>query len=761
MTIILKRVELSNIRSHKHVVFEPEAEGITAISGPNGTGKSTIVDSIAWVLYGTKPTGVSKVSAIYREDALFGDDRCFAIVEIEVENQYLKVERRMVNKNGAVECEVWEKITDKDGTEKFKQVAGPAVSHAEPYIRKRLRMDEKGFLSAILVQQKQVDQLISASPRERAEVIEKLTGISAVTAALVESRQEFNSLKKVASISTVDESALAALKMDRDELAVSIEKQTVSVGDIRRKVSELKKAGVELRDNVAEESQKREAAEELREEQTVVNTKIESRESELERLTEDRKAQRKKLSLISSGTSLEEIEPKVKALKGDLRGKELQSAKIDSELVKNRRKLQDYSKIIESSDLETAEEVTNARDSVRSALQGALDEIGTQKASILSADSEMKKIAKAISVLTGGDGTCPTCLQHIDNVSAAVTVLDNEVTALKKSKEDSKSKILELQEVEESSRTSISEHDLILEAITQSESLSVLIEEGSVSFSNLGSDIITLEGELKALEKVYNAAKRHEDIKNDYDRLLARSKTVSNEIEALKSRKDEIEEELTTAGTISSAALAKLRTKLDEARASHTKLMMTLTESKGELNLSNERLLHLHEKIAKAEDEIKKYKDLLKSVEVASASTNLIEEFREERIRTSIPVIEVYASDLLSRFTEGKFTSLRIDGKFNTTVVLANGIERAVGLLSGGELSAASMALRLAISMLLNSGSSTNLIILDEVLVSQDAGRAELILSTVKDVCKGQVVLIAHNDSIDGIADKVVELSAS
>jgi exonuclease SbcC len=761
MTIILKRVELSNIRSHKHVVFEPEAEGITAISGPNGTGKSTIVDSIAWVLYGTKPTGVSKVSAIYREDALFGDDRCFAIVEIEVENQYLKIERRMVNKNGAVECEVWEKITAKDGTEKFKQVAGPAVSHAEPYIRKRLRMDEKGFLSAILVQQKQVDQLISASPRERAQVIEKLTGISAVTAALVESRQEFNSLKKVASISTVDESALAKLKMDRDELEVSIEKQTESVGEIRRKVSELKKSGVELRDNVAEESQKREAAEDRREELTVVSTKIESRESELERLTEDRKAQRKKLSLISSGTSLDEIEPKVNGLKGDLRAKELQSAKIDANLVKNRRKLQEYSKTVEGSDLETAEDVIVSRDAVQSVLQDTRDEISTQKASILSADSEMKKIAKAISVLTGGDGTCPTCLQHIDNVSAAVTVLDNEVTALNKSKDDSKSKILELQEVETSSKDSIAEHDLILEAITQSATLAKLIEEDSVSYTTLASDIITLESELKALEKVYNAAKRHEDIKNDYDRLLARSKTVSDEIEALNARKDEIEAELKNSGSISAAALAKLRIKLDEARAAHTKLMMTLTESKGELNLANERLLHLHEKIAKAEEEIKKYKDLLKSVEVASASTNLIEEFREERIRTSIPVIEVYASDLLSRFTEGKFTSLKIDGKFNTTVVLANGIERAVGLLSGGELSAASMALRLAISMLLNSGSSTNLIILDEVLVSQDAGRAELILSTVKDVCKGQVVLIAHNDSIDGIADKVVELSAS
>lgn len=761
MTIILKRVELSNIRSHKHVVFEPEAEGITAISGPNGTGKSTIVDSIAWVLYGTKPTGVSKVSAIYREDAVFGDDRCFASVEIEVENQYLKIERRMVNKNGAVECEVWEKVTSKDGTEKFKQVAGPAVSHAEPYIRKRLRMDEKGFLSAILVQQKQVDQLISSSPRERAQVIEKLTGISAVTAALVESRQEFNSLKKVASISTVDESALAKLKIERTELEQSIEDQTSTVLNVREKVTQFKKDGVQLRDHVAEESQKREAAEALREELTIANTKIESHESELERLTDERKAQRKKLSLVSSGTSLEEIEPKVKALKSDLRSKELEFAKIDSNLNKNRRQLQEYSQTVQDSNLDSPDEVISEREVVKNTLSTALEEIGTQKASILSADSEIKKISKAVSVLTDGDGTCPTCLQHIENVSSAVKVLTKEIDGLKKSKEQSKTKILELQEVEAESKDSIAEFNLLLEAMNESTSLERLIEEDSAISSNLGSDIITLEGELKALEKVYNAAKRHEETKNDYDRLLARSKTVSNSIEKLKSRKDEIEEELKSSGAISASALAKLRTQLDDARAAHTKLMMELTESKGELKLAQERLVHLDEKIARAELEIKKYKDLLKSVEVASASTNLIEEFREERIRTSIPVIEVYASDLLSRFTEGKFTSLKIDGKFNTSVVLANGTERAVGLLSGGELSAASMALRLAISMLLNSGSSTNLIILDEVLVSQDAGRAELILSTVKDVCKGQVVLIAHNDSIDGIADKVVELSAS
>ena len=70
------------------------------------------------------------------------------------------------------------------------------------------------------------------------------------------------------------------------------------------------------------------------------------------------------------------------------------------------------------------------------------------------------------------------------------------------------------------------------------------------------------------------------------------------------------------------------------------------------------------------------------------------------------------------------------------------------------------MSLRLAIAMLLNSGADQNTVILDEVLVSQDGARAEQILSTIKEMFQGQVVLIAHNESIDSIADKIVTLTA-
>ena len=88
-----------------------------------------------------------------------------------------------------------------------------------------------------------------------------------------------------------------------------------------------------------------------------------------------------------------------------------------------------------------------------------------------------------------------------------------------------------------------------------------------------------------------------------------------------------------------------------------------------------------------------------------------------------------------------------------------HGEERAIGQLSGGELSAVAMALRFAISLMLGGKSGVNLMILDEVLVSQDEERSANILMTLKSITEGQVIIVAHNDSIDTVVDKVVELT--
>src|SRR5881227_2669030 len=48
----ITRVELENIKSYPHAVFQFR-RGTTAITGENGAGKTTILEAIAWALYDT------------------------------------------------------------------------------------------------------------------------------------------------------------------------------------------------------------------------------------------------------------------------------------------------------------------------------------------------------------------------------------------------------------------------------------------------------------------------------------------------------------------------------------------------------------------------------------------------------------------------------------------------------------------------------------------------------------------------------------
>src|SRR5690242_2187436 len=48
--MLITKVELDNIKNYDYGCFEFEA-GVTAICGPNGSGKTTILEAISWVLF--------------------------------------------------------------------------------------------------------------------------------------------------------------------------------------------------------------------------------------------------------------------------------------------------------------------------------------------------------------------------------------------------------------------------------------------------------------------------------------------------------------------------------------------------------------------------------------------------------------------------------------------------------------------------------------------------------------------------------------
>lgn len=751
MSIKLLRIELKNIRSHSHVIFEPELEGITALQGPNGSGKSSIVDSIAWVLFGTKPSGVSKVSEIFKVG--IGDkEKAYARIDVLVDGKPVRFERRRVNKQGSVECEVWSVDKNDKGEETLTQLAGPAISHAEPYIRKMLQMDEQGFLASILVQQKQVDQLISAAPRERGAVIEKLTGIAGITTALTDARQELNTLKKAVSFSTIDEQALEDLKSEAEELASEKVALETVVSTIKQLGNETRSKGEKLKAELV-------AATEVFEKKSEIEKKISDLEvrrnikRELFEETSNSKDSEKKLLEGLAAVNVEEIESKLRELTSERDRLNLSLSRAEDKLISNKSRAESITR--EKKDLSPSLEPIETLEAERTKVSEAMRKFEN---AIADAKSQTSQIEQAISVIEHGD-SCPTCLQTVADSAAATSALRSSIAALEEKVASDAKRLKKNAEKFEKLSQEIADtkrHADILEELSEIESENESLKK---EVNSAKSDLLVVENTAKGVSKNYDEAKRLQDRRNSYKRLLEKAQSLNSEIETIEFDLLSLKKEGSALESASQSSLNRLQKKLDDTRAEHAKLSVDFTEKTGKLNVITQKSEFLQKEITRHEMDIAKHKQLLESISIASHTVDLVSEFRENRIVSSIPVIENYSSELLSRFTEGKFARLTLDQKFNATVHLSNGDSRSVGLLSGGELSAAAMSLRLAIAMLLNSGASQNMIVLDEVLVSQDAARAEQILTTIKELFQGQIVIIAHNETVDSVADKIVMLS--
>src|SRR5699024_10995905 len=364
----------------------------------------------------------------------------------------------------------------------------------------------------------------------------------------------------------------------------------------------------------------------------------------------------------------------------------------------------------------------------------------------------------ARETINSGEGKCPTCLQDIHDADESRKSLENDLGKLQDEKKSIAESIKNGKTAKQKFETKLEELTRLYDLWSSVKGHKSQITDAKNNLKSVKSDIKIARSESSAIQKLYNSAEQAKSIKDDYSRVKSNLESAMDRLSKTQEEQQNLLQEQKKINVVKDSTLSQARSRLNDLVESIEKRQNKIYEVSSQLKVLEERLKSLEAKIENENKNVKRYQDLLTRSEEAAASVSIISEFRQERIDNAIPAIEAFASDLLSRFTEGKFVNVFIDAKFKVTVQLANGKNRPVGLLSGGELSAAAMALRLAISMMLNFGSSKNLLILDEVLVSQDAERAELILSTIKEVAEGQVLLIAHNASIDSVVDKMIEL---
>lgn len=745
MKLHLTKVRLRNFRVHEDYTFEPMEEGVTAIVGKNGHGKSTIIDGIAWAIYGTKPNSGIKNSS-WRRLGAPEDEESFVDAVFDLDGSELRVKRSIVNaKTGGTKCECW-----LDGTLE----AGPAVSHAESWLTKKLGLDESSFLSTVLVQQKHVNQLVAASRTERRRTLEKLTGITAITSALDQAKLEEKTYSKAVDALGIDDGKLPVLRKTAEDNEALRAKTLEQVSKMEERLAKLDESGRALRGEVDEMDSRLVESRRARDEKTRADSIVDSMTERMAELSKTREALKAALPadrLDSSETA--EVRRELETAEAGLLEAKTKANALQSTVAAR----------------PTTVELDDAGNAVSDAegrlaaidVQAAVDGIEESRAAIAVARAEGMAAKKSLGELSGvgddGAAACPTCRQPLADPSGLISELEAKLDATRSTAACERKKI---EEFEETVKAADAAREAVSEAKTKLAAMDKAVEAAAAAESELPLALSTVESAEATVKSLRTTVSRFNEYKakyDEYDRVMGELKTVVSRLEAASKDSRLAAEKLDEVGSVNEESLARLRAELEDKRSKRADLNAAVVGKKGEAELAAEKARAASAEADSLEAQMEKRKGLLSKLEVSSSAVMVLGKFREHLILSAIPQVTDYASELINKISDGKFTSIAIDKKFDVSVETGDGVVESVSQLSGGEEDLVAICLRLAISVMLSDGTPT-MLILDEVLTAMDSDRAAAILEAMQGISGGQIIIVAHNEIIKSIADKVVEL---
>jgi len=210
---LLKRVELLGFKSFPERTIVDFAAGISAVVGPNGCGKSNVVDAIRWALGEQNPRALR---AERMEDVIFGgtEDRgrvgvAEVTLVLENDDQSLPVD--------VTEVELRRRL--------YRSGESEYLVNRQPV---RLRDVRELFLDTgvgknaySVMEQGRIDLLLAAKPEERRQVFEEAAGIARSGARGVEAERKLQQTRR--NMNQI-EAIIAEVKRSRDVLADQVER---------------------------------------------------------------------------------------------------------------------------------------------------------------------------------------------------------------------------------------------------------------------------------------------------------------------------------------------------------------------------------------------------------------------------------------------------------------------------------------------------------------------------------------------------------
>jgi exonuclease SbcC len=734
--MILKKVILDNFRAHEHIEFEPSENGMTAISGNNGAGKSTIVNGFAWSLFGSKFQGLKNKQYIrYGVDPK--TERVGVTSFIQVGNNEYKIER-IITGASTTSCRVYI-LADNE----YKEVAGPATSHSEKYIKELLGFTDKEFYSSFFIQQKQVDSIIHAPTKERGLIIERMLGIDVITDSITQAKQDSKLLQQ--SLNVIQQGSVEDIEAALENQKKVVKNLLDGFKKIKTEYEKVTKGLGELNARYLAEREKQEKKQELESLLNIAKNNIANTEERLNESLSKLDSLPKKIEYSDSLYNQVQADIEKTGHEKDellLRLSSLNTRYSELVTLFNEKLPKDLDKIVEL--LRQKQELNNQN------LSSYL-----QRLTILK--EQEKSCQQFLQDLEKGVAECPYCHAPIKNIN-------DERKAHTKELQDIQAEIAEISELqtqEEANKSALLDESLQLQnylEIRQKQTdlksefacLKIEIEKVTKDHENVSKIYSTMIKKLQSLETLKQQAATISSIK-------ATIKWLNERLTADNQEKNKLESEITELHALKKTEYAKLELSLNSIQTQKQKHELDALAMKKDIEIEKEKGRSLDLQLSQAKEAREKFNTISNQLVIINNTIKNLTDFKKLRVESAIPELSELTSDLVRKFTDNDFQDVVIDNQFNITVNKNNGQELPVNALSGGEESVVAIALRLAISLFLN-GNSNGLIVMDEVLVSQSSNREQNILDTIAGLNNSQIVLIAHSSLANSLADRTFTL---
>ena len=782
----LNSLRLINFRQHSdtYITFE---SGLTGIIGANGSGKSTILEAIAWALYGQEAARGKKETI--RSLRAAPGARVKVELDFELGGHRYRVER------GLTSAELY-----LDGSD--SPVANSLTGVSE-MLRRRLGMSRDEFFNTYFTGQKELDVMAAMAPSERAQFLSRVLGYERLRVAqrLVKEKARIVAAEAAGLRAALPDAAnVERMHADaRERVAQATERTRMSAARRERALTGM--SGIVPRWLAAqqEREQLQEALAELRVAESEAAAYARDEERISRELTDVTAADDELQRLAEELEPLSRLSEELHALDQLARDEGRRNALLDTEraLDEEVRRLRDRRARIETAPA-LEEEATLELEQMRAMLElmeGELEakrtewvrdrqEAETKRSALRDQYADVKEQRERL-IAAGEDGTCPTCERPLhDHYRSVLDHFDEQMDNLVADGKYFTSRIEQLEDMPAEVRELDERRRTAFEEVGKFERRLAKVQLAVQELSSLTRDLHTREQryeqvctDRKAIPAGYDAT-RHAAARRELERLRPLDARATR-LATLMERRPVLESERDRAAAGASNAhgrVALLTARRDvlsfseqsfaELRARHDAAAMELHTAELDAVADAGESSGAQAALGRAELSRSEMQRVRGQLDALDRQRRLHDEldraFTDLRTDLNVqlrPEMGELASAFLTELTDARYDEMELDDSYNLTVI-EDGAPKHV--ISGGEQDVANLSLRLAISQMIaeRAGQSFSLLILDEVFGSLDEARRQNVVELLRGLQDRfeQVILITHIEPVREGVDHVISV---